>query len=277
MKTNIRAQVTLLLIFTLLATAGCGDSDKTEAFAAEDIGRFSDSAVAESLMRIEGQQERNPYLAYEHNVSIEVDEANLESSFQNTLKKCAEDAEHACEIHNSNLNTGDYPSAEIRVRIKKEGVAGFIQAASENNKVIQQNVSAEDLAAPIMDNEKRLKMLESYQNKLIELESRSAKDIDSLIKVSSEIAKTQSELEAAKGENEFLMKRINLDIVSISFQTDPEDSILEPIGEAFEDFAHNLSQGIATAVTVIAYLIPWILILIGLYFLLRWLWSKKKR
>lgn len=276
MKSIIRVRMMSLLAFTVLVTSSCdsGDVVLMERSVPESPPLLD---IKPALMRASSQQERNPYLAYEHRVSIEVEEDSLQPSFQNAVERCAGDSAHACEIRHSSLSTGEYPSADIQVRIKKDGVAGFIQAAAENNKITRQEVSAEDLAAPIRDNEKRLKMLEDYQRRLVELESRSAKDIDSLIKIASEIAETQSELEATRGEQEFLMKRVNLDIVSIHFHTDPEDSVLEPIGEAFDDFTHNLAEGIAGAVTAVAYILPWSLILTGLFFLLRWLWSKRKR
>jgi uncharacterized protein YeeX (DUF496 family) len=267
MKSAVRVCMMSFLAFTILATAGC------EEPAFMDLVAYKPESPAYLAL----QRERNPYLAYEHRVSIEVDEQRLQPSFEHTLRTCSEDAAHACEIHHSSLSTGDYPSAEIRVRIKRDGVAGFIQAAAENNRITRQSVSAEDLAAPIRDNEKRLKMLEDYQRRLVDLESRAAKDVDSLIKIASEVAKTQSDLEAVKGEQEFLMKRVRLDMVSIHFHTDDADSFLGPVGKAFDDFGHNLARGIAGTVTAAAYILPWSLILIGLFFLLRWLWSRRKR
>ncbi|HEX5055645.1 MAG TPA: DUF4349 domain-containing protein [Gammaproteobacteria bacterium] len=264
------------LIFAVLAVAGCGESGHmSDMTQMKQMGVAAEYAPAAPALA--SQRERNPYLAYEHNVTIEVDEDELQASFLSTVKKCIDDVANACEIHYSDLTSGDYPSAQIRVRIKKEGVEGLIQTASEHNEITSRNVSAEDLATPIMDNEKRLRMLESYQKKLIELESRSAKDIESLIKISSEIAKTQSDLEAAKGENEYLMKRVNLDIVSINFVTDEADSFLKPIGDALENFVYNLSKGIAGAITVVAFVIPWVAVLIGLFFLWRRLWPGRKR
>jgi uncharacterized coiled-coil protein SlyX len=266
MKSAVRVCMMSFLAFTILATAGC------EEPAFMDLVAYKPESPAYLAL----QRERNPYLAYEHRVSIEVDEQRLQPSFEHTLRTCSEDAAHACEIHHSSLSTGDYPSAEIRVRIKRDGVAGFIQAAAENNRITRQSVSAEDLAAPIRDNEKRLKM-QDYQRRLVDLESRAAKDFDSLIKIASEVAKTQSDLEAVKGEQEFLMKRVRLDMVSIHFHTDDADSFLGPVGKAFDDFGHNLARGIAGTVTAAAYILPWSLILIGLFFLLRWLWSRRKR
>jgi uncharacterized coiled-coil protein SlyX len=263
----------MLLIVTLLFVAGCGESGQVsmKQMAAEPPAAPAPMEIAFAP----DQRERNPYLAYQHTVYIEVEADRLEASFQNTLQKCLNDAANGCEVHLSNLFNNDYAaSAEIQVRIRKQGVAPLIQTASEHNKITQQIVSAEDLAAPILDSEKRIKLLQSYQQRLVELESRSAKDIESLIKVSSEIAKTQSELEAARGENAHLLKRIDMDIVSIHFQTDYEDSIIRPISEATGSFGHNLAQAIAALINFIAFSLPWVALGIGLF--LVWRWRRKR-
>jgi hypothetical protein len=279
MKVNIRVSMMPLLMCAILAAAGCDRASYEPPMTDADIGQFPDSAMSESLMRASGisvQRERNPYLAYEHSISIEVDEENLEASFLNTIAKCLGDKANGCEVHYSELRTGDYPSADIRVRIKKDGVEPLIRTAAENNKVSEQTMSTEDLAAPILDSEKRQKLLESYQKRLIELESQSAKDIDSLIKVASEIARVQSDLETAKGDNAHLLKRINMDMVSFHFHTDPQAAIVEPISTAMKSFARNLSEGIASIFTLIAFVLPWVLVLTGLFYAWRW-WRKRKK
>ena len=273
-------KASLVLLVALFATlSGC--EKPGDGIAAHDIGALPDANVSESLMRLApaqfaAQKQRNPYMAYEHHVSVEVDESDLEASFQNTLNKCADDTEHACEILYSNLNTGDYPSGDLRMRVKKDGVAVLIETAAEGNEITQQHLSGEDLATPIFDNEKRLKMLDGYQKKLFELENKAETDIESLIKVSSEIARVQSEMEAAKGESEYLLKRVNMDIVSIRFHTNPKDSVLTPIGDALESFIYNLSDGVGNVITIVAYMIPWIITLVALFFILRWIWKGRK-
>jgi hypothetical protein len=271
MNHNNRVFGNWFLIAALLVISGCGDSEDM-AMRGESAAPMMDMGFAKEAGN---QQAPNPYMAYEYSVSVELEEEELQAAYQNALDTCRADSANACEILYSNLRTGDYPGGDLRVRIKKPGVTPFIKAATADHEIIEQNVSAEDLAQPIFDNEKRLKMLEGFQQRLAELENQSTKDVDSLIKIASEISRVQSELEAAKGENEFLMKRVNLDIVSIHFVTDPEDSIVKPIGDAFEDFAHNVAKGIGTAVTVIAFMIPWLILAVALFMLWRWLRRRK--
>ena len=50
-----------------------------------------------------------------------------------------------------------------------------------------------------------------------------------------------------------------------------------PIRDAVRDFFGNLSEGISQAITAVAYILPWLLVVIlGLY-LVRFLWRRRGR
>lgn len=263
-KRSIRYSLLMVPLALSLLIIGCESEMTGEAEDAQPMQ--SDFAGV--------QKERNPYLAYEHDVNVKIKEETLRASYQNTLQHCSSDVTNNCTILHASISTGDYASAEIRARVGSEGVGPLIEAGAGGNEITRQSVTAEDLAKPIVDNEKRLEMLRRYQDKLKELENRAAEDIESLIKVTAEISKVQSDIERITGESQHLLQRTQFDVVTIHFNTAGAGSVFAPIGEAICSFGEDLSEGVAVTITAVAFLIPWILILIGLFFLFRWLWPK---
>ena len=155
-------------------------------------------------------------------------------------------------------------------------VSYIIELATEDGEISSQSTHVDDLKGEVTDNAKRLEILTDYRKRLESLNERTVEDIDSLIKIAQELSKVQSDIEKATGDKVNLLQRIQRDIVNISFQVKENKSIFGPVGEAISDFAYNLSDGVSIAVTVIAYLLPWIAIFVLLFFILRMLWRKFK-
>ena len=177
----------------------------------------------------------------------------------------------------SSVQGGRDEHAELAVRTKPAGVAKLLALASASGEVASQETSVQDLARAVMDNAKRLDMLRSYQQKLQELERKGGGGVDGLIKLSKELADVQSELEAATGENVALMERINLDVLKVSIFTRHQQTFSAPIQRAVGDFTSNLSEGIAGFVTGVAYLLPWGLLALLLFWLGRKIWRRRKK
>jgi hypothetical protein len=110
----------------------------------------------------------------------------------------------------------------------------------------------------------------------LELQEKAADDVESLIKVSSELSKVQSEIELLKGEKAFLHQRISMDVLNLDFQVDYHRSFWRPINESFSDFSNNISDGIAGTITVVAYLMPGFIVLLVMIVVIRFVWKKIK-
>lgn len=176
---------------------------------------------------------------------------------------------------NSSLQGGRYQGAQLRLRAATPGVNRLLALAAAGGDLARQQTRVEDLARPVADNAKRLEMLRTYQQKLNELERRPALDADALIKLSKEQAGVQAELEEATGQHAFLTTRINLDILNVEIQSRDQLSFWTPIRRAFTEFSGNLSSGIASTVTGVAYLLPWLLVLSLCWWLGRKLWRRR--
>ena len=221
--------------------------------------------------------QRGKYLAYEHSVTVDSPEGGVKPLLDRLVAACQGDVVNQCTLLASGVQGGRESSAHIRVRVKRPGIEKLISLAATGGEVASRNTSAEDLEGPIRDNAKRLDMLRSYREKLLALEAKVGNNTEALIKLSQELATVQSELESATGVEARLMERVNMDLLNISIQSRTQRGFWSPVRRAASDFGSNLSEGIASAITGLAYLLPWSLILLAVGFAARKLWSRMRR
>jgi len=254
-------------IFLFIAlVAGCaktGEAPASAAAAAEDL-------PSEATTRAEA----NRFLAYEHTIAIETDAEKIAPLFDAVQAACRAAAEDACAILNASVSSGDAPSANLRFRAKAQGIQKLIAVLSSQGEVAGKSTSAEDLAGPIADTAKQLAMLTDYRDKLEALRNRGSSDIEVLMKLTRELAQVQSEIEGLTGSQAGLMQRVNTEILNVTLRSYESESFWRPIADSASDFGNDFSYAIASALTAVAYLIPWgallLLIFLGVRKLLRW-------
>lgn len=139
----------------------------------------------------------------------------------------------------------------------------------------RQSTRVVDLSGPIADSECQLAMLEDYRSRREALRSGAGNDVKALIKVNRELAEVQSSLAAANGKRAVLAQRVETEILEVSIHGDRQRPFRAAVGRAFADFGGNLSQGMAIAMSGLAYLLPWL----GMLLLAAWgarkLWRRR--
>lgn len=248
-----------------LLLAACGSKEE---------GDSRNSAKPALAPQTASGMQRGKYLAYEHTVNIDAAEVGIKGIHDKLISACNAAKVHDCTVLDSSLSSGRHAAAQIKVRIKPQGVNDLVRLAAQDGEISSQSTHVEDLAKPIVDSNKRLEMLRQYQKKLQELERKADSSVDALIKISKELATVQAELEQAAGDNAHLLQRVNMDIVQFNVGTGTRQSFWSPIKLAVTDFSGNLSSAISGAVTGIAYLLPWSIILLALGWGVRKIWRR---
>jgi hypothetical protein len=255
--------VAVLLLFLALV-AGCARHGEAPASAAAAAPGEAPSAVSEA----------NRFLAYEHTVAIETDAEKIAPLFDAVQAACRAAVEESCAILQASVSSGDEPFANLRFRAKAEGIRKLIAVLSSQGEVAGKSTSAEDLAGPISDTAKQLAMLTDYRDKLEVLRNRGSSDIDVLMKLTRELAEVQSQIEDLSGSQARLMQRVNTEILNVTIRSFESVSFWQPIASSASDFGEDFSFAIATALTALAYLIPWglvlLLIFLGVRKVVRW-------
>lgn len=220
--------------------------------------------------------QRNPTLAYEHSVGLETDEDHIQEVFERALAACKEAVAAQCEVLESRLDTAKFSNASVKLRAAPEGIQQVLSKLDQHGKVISRSTSAEDLATPIEDGGRKLAMLNDYRTRLEDLRAKAGTNVEALIKVNQELARVQSELEAATGEQARLAKRVKTEVLNLSISTAGSRGFWRPIQDSLSEFGTNLAQGIASAVTGVAFLLPWLVVLVPVVLLLKkFFWRRR--
>ena len=253
----------LIATVMLAALIVCGCAKKDDASTLAGLGK--------------AEKSDNQFMAYEHSLSLNAEEENVKKMAEKADALCRNDRENNCTVLDLKLSTGSNVSAKLRLRAKSEGIRTIIKAISADGEVINQSTHAEDLAKPITDSSKRLEMLKDYQAKLVNINARARADIDSLIKISKELASVQSEIESVAGEKAHFMQRVNTEILNISIDSRRKNSFWKPIVSAMSEFSTNLANGISSAITAVAYLLPWLVVILGVVWVGRRFWRLRAK
>lgn len=229
-------------------------------------------AAVETRIVEEGREEQ--LLAYEHHIDVGTSEAQVAPLYEKVIAACKADTVNACLLLDSNIMTGREVLARINLRAKPIGIRKIVALVGSAGEVTSQGTKVQDLGRPVLDSRKRLAMLKQYQTQLQELEQRSAKDVDALIKVTKELATVQTEMEQATAANALLMQRIDTDLLTISISSEGRQSFWSPVKRSLGNFTENLSQGTANGITALAYTLPWLLAFAILFPLCRKGWRR---
>ncbi|WP_444931250.1 DUF4349 domain-containing protein [Microbulbifer sp. SSSA002] len=265
----------LLLILIL---GGCSESRERDAVSvyspnAQNLSK----ATADTSSASTNGNERSQYIAYEHFLTAELPATEVEPVFHKLQSLCQQDIENGCTILDSSLTNNESPHGSIQFRTHPDGVDKIIGLASKQGTVIHRETQAEDLQTYIVDNQKRLEMLLRYQSRLVELEQKSENDIDTLIKIAEKLASVQSDIEYSQGKKAKLFQRTQMDLVQIQLHAKSYVSFWNPISSSLSHFGENLSDGLSEAITAIAYLLPWSIIILFSIYLIRMIWHKTRR
>lgn len=247
----------LVMVLALITVTGCSKKDGSS------INKAS-------------EKNANRLMAYAHAIHVDTEEEKVVSVYEAAMKACREAISEHCVVLESRLNTGRNTSAELKFRAKPAGIQKLIVAISTQGEIVNQSTTAEDLARPIEDTSKKLELLRDYQTRLEALRPRTGNNIDALIKLNNELAKTQSEIESLAGEKSHLILRVETEVLGISVTSLHDKSFWAPISAALSNFLGHLSVGLSSAITAVAYLVPWLLTFLVFAWLGRKMWVRRK-
>jgi len=120
-------------------------------------------------------------------------------------------------------------------------------------------------------------MLRNYRQQLLALQGKAGTNVETAIKLASELSTVQTNLERVNGEAAYQTKRVTTDVLRIEFMVAEHKAFWRPVHEAVRDFLGNLSTGLSQAITAIAYIVPWLFVVVPGLYLVRFLWRRRGR
>jgi hypothetical protein len=214
-------------------------------------------------------------LAYEHEVSLQVDRGQISRRVDAMRAACFADTKSACTILEASVNDAEsYANGQIKMRLAPTGVDALVNAASVDAQVTARKTSAEDLAQPLADVARQVSMLNSYRDRLMVLLTRKDLNATDLIALSKELATTQVQIEALASQNMQLHRRLDTDLLTIVWHIPAAQarSAASPVRDALREFGANFRAAIGNVIEFLAQLVPWLVVGLPSLVLLRMFW-----
>jgi hypothetical protein len=246
----------------LLATlAGCSDKGGDSSGAA-----------------LQGESNKaGSYLAYEHQVGIELPAERIAERLAATRAACLDERFGACSLIAAEQNSGEYPRGELTLRIVPSGVEKLTAFAAEGGEQTSRLTRAEDLAQVVADNRQQRDQLLRQQQTLQQYQSRDDLAVADLLALAKELAAIEVQLQALNQEAAQQQRRLDTNLLTLSFTSPYQRSRLGLIGDAAARLLDNLAEGTAAVIEFVGYGLPFLVILFPLALLLRWLWRRITR
>ncbi len=244
---------------------------RVEGGAEQSLTQISEPNVDSAALR--------KYIALRHNLTVETPAEKMQASFDAAVKHCEA---LNCQILGANYNREtpySPPSAYLGVRVPPRNVEIFLSGLASSGEITQHGRESEDKTNQVVDADARIKNLTEFRDQLrVMLSDKSAKFKD-LIEVQRELVNTQSELDSITSMRKILAQETDLVAVNINFtatQGLTQQGFFAPVARALKDAGRVMMESFAAVITFIMNALPWLLIGVPIFFLLRKYWVKIK-
>jgi hypothetical protein len=271
----MRAATVVLSLVASICLGGCQQKAGVEAsygLAQESAATRLAGAAAPAA---NASEPRESTLAYEHAISIELSKELIPVRLRELEAACAADRASDCTMLQVEMrSTDDVPSGLIRVRLARGGVEPIIELASNEGEVKSRSTHAEDLAQPIADTERQLALLTLHRDRLTELMKTKDIKIDQLIALSKELATVQTQIDSYSTERANLRRRVATELLTINLSPPGRDYAVEqtPVMDSIRLFGSMFREAIGQVITFVAFVVPWLVIIVPGLILLRLFW-----
>jgi hypothetical protein len=219
------------------------------------------------------QSPQGAFLAYEHDVAIELEAADIPARVQALQASCQSGKFGDCAVLNVRQSAGDTPSASLIVRIAPQGVEPIIRQAAQDAEIGSRSTHAEDLAQVVADNALQQLRLQKEHARLLEFQQRRDLAVADLLAIAKQLSEIEAGLETAQREAAQHRRRIDTQRVTLDFHPPGGQRGRSEIARAFTDFGSILSVSIAWMIRAFAGLLP----LLAVLSLAAFIWRRRRR
>lgn len=213
-------------------------------------------------------------MAYTHNVTVDLAENQIAARLDSVREACSSGRHGSCALLYSEVFSSDYPRGQVTLRIVPEGVAPMVAMAAEGAHVSARSTRAEDLSTAVADTQRQKAQLTREHERLLAFQDRKDLQVGELIALASALASVETSLQQTEQTTTDQQQRIESNQLTIHFTAPANTSRWEPIADAFTNVPASLADGIAEAVEMFAFSLPFVLIAFPLALLWRWLWRR---
>lgn len=288
---NRKVMLSLLLLSLFIVLTACSSSDSnesaksdqmtTEALSNDMAGESESEESAEKEMADEDSSEISPDRMIIHQAHLQLNVKNFEQAQQNIEKKVNQLGGYIVESNVYRENE-DAIRGNITVRVPEKHFQTFLtDAEGEASDILERIVTGEDVTEQYVDLESRVKSKRAVEERLLEFMSTAEKTED-LLKISSDLAVIQEEIEMIVGKINYLENQTSFSTINIGMYENRviipglESKELDTWEKTKKQFATSTNFLLAAGSGIIVFIVgnlPIIVLLLlvsgGLYFLAR--------
>lgn len=251
----------LVLGAACVALAGCGQSHNMVAKQ-----RLSSADIAEAA-NVPPSDKAAPQIAYTYGLSYTLDAGDIASVQERQAGLCRSLGPARCLVVKTDLDRDDAngsTTAQTSLVIEARLAAQFEQrldalAADAGGSVSARHVSAEDVTKQVIDTDARVRAKQALADRLFRLIGSANGKVGDLVQAEKAFADTQAELEAARGEQAELRRRVAMSEINIGYASTASRGSLAPVRQAAHDAGETLAASVAALLTFVVAALPWAL------------------
>jgi len=265
----------VIFFCALLLFSSC--AKKTANSRPSDEGRFSAFDISAYAGKHPDVQR---FIAVSHKLQIVAAESQLQKSWESVSNFCS--TIH-CEILNSSITSrtrDSQPSASITLRVAPEDVPKLIKHLEKQGTIVQHTTESEDKATAVVDTEARIKNLTGFRDNLCAMLAKPSATVKDSVDIQQQLTEVQSNLDSETAQRKILANETEKVAVVISFRierTADGGGGFNVIGDALRESGSVLAESIASLITVVVAVIPWLIVILPLLWLLRKRWRKYRK
>ena len=287
----MRSTLVLLLSFSVLS--GCSPADppagESAAFqAAAPAGPAAppQRTAATTDAAAPAPASSVPLLAYSYAYSLAAQPEAIRSLVARHEAACIQAGRAACQLTGADVTEvgEDHVRGRLSLRATpawlsrfRAGLAAEAQAAG--GRIVNATVRSEDLSRQIVDTEAALRAKSTLRDRLQALLATRPGRLSELLELERELARIQGEIDATQSQLTAMRTRVATSELVMTYESAgvlAPDGVFAPLRIAAEEFVGMAVVGLATLVRIVAWLLPWALVLGAVGWVIRRLMRKRQ-
>jgi hypothetical protein len=271
-----------IAVLCLTGFIGAGCQEKAASFR-KGPPSDKESTRGYALMGVAGggsASAASRYLAVRHKLLIVTEGAELPKSLEAVIAFCRT---IECEVVSSNITSQtaeSAPAGTLSLRVRPPDLDKLMAYAGKQGKVTQHTTETEDKTAIVVDTDAKIKNLTDFRDTLRKMLARPAVNVADLIQIQEKLAETQGQLDSQAAQRKILANETEKVAIEMEFRAERATasvSAFKPIGDALRDSASVLAESLASLITAVVAIIPWLIVIVpGGWFLVR-AWRRIRR
>jgi hypothetical protein len=181
-----------------------------------------------------------------------------------------------CEVLSSSVTNETAilsPSGNIAARVAPQDLNKFLDFVGKQGKIAQHATESEDKTAAVVDVEAKLKNQTDFRDSLRRMLTKPGVSVADLLQIQEKLAEAQAELDSEATQRKILANETEKVYVEIAFHAEQRTvsrGAFTSVGEALRNSGSVLGDSLATLITAVAAIIPWLIVIVpGLWFLIK--------